>query len=190
MKSILFVAAAAATLCACATPAPPTAWGKPGVSMIDYRLDAGQCAVRAATATPENNGANTAGGINGAAPASIPKGSNTSAGSGGMAQGSGPSAPAGGGAISTSGGLYRDSADPDIVQRAATQQRTRDMAIQRARVTALKTCLIDRGYQEFQLTAEQRAHLATLPQGSDERRDYLYKLGTDPAVIKSQPAPR
>jgi len=77
-----------------------------------------------------------------------------------------------------------------MVQRAATQQRTRDMAIQRARVMALKTCLVDRGYQEFQLTAEQRQHLATLPQGSDERRDYLYKLGTDPAVFKAQPAPK
>ena len=188
MKTILFVAAAAAIMCACTTTAaPPTAWGKEGVSMIDYRLDAGQCAVRAATARPEDNGANTAGGINGSAPASIPKGgggSSTTANSDGSVS---PSAPSGG-AISTSGSLYRDSADPDMVQRAATQQRTRDMAIQRARVFALKTCLVERGYQEFQLTAEQRQHLATLPQGSDERRDYLYKLGTDPAVFKTQPA--
>ena len=66
MKTILFVAAAAVVMSGCATrAAPPTAWGKEGVSMFDYRVDAGQCAVLAATATPENNGANTAGGING-----------------------------------------------------------------------------------------------------------------------------
>jgi len=50
----------------------------------------------------------------------------------------------------------------------------------------LKSCLVDRGYQEFELTAEQRAELAKLPQGSDARRDYLYKLGTNPAVLSQQ----
>ena len=90
--------------------------------------------------------------------------------------------------ISTSGSLYRDGADPDMVQRAATQQRSREMAVQRARGMTLKTCLVERGYQEFALTPEQRQHLATLPPGSDERREYLYKLGTDPAVLKAQPA--
>ena len=49
---------------------------------------------------------------------------------------------------------------------------------------------MERGYTEFALTPEQRAHLATLPQGSDERREYLYKLGTDPEVLKTQKAAR
>jgi hypothetical protein len=50
----------------------------------------------------------------------------------------------------------------------------------------LKSCLAGRGYQEFALTPEQRAELAKLPQGSDQRRDYLYKLGTSPEVLTQQ----
>jgi hypothetical protein len=60
------------------------------------------------------------------------------------------------------------------------------MAAQRARSDALKSCLVSRGYSEFALTAEQRAALDKLPQGSDARRDYLYKLGTDPEVLAKQ----
>jgi hypothetical protein len=66
------------------------------------------------------------------------------------------------------------------------QQRTQEMAAQRARSEALKSCLTGRGYTEFSLTAEQRAELEKLPQGSDARRDYLYKLGTDPEVLTRQ----
>jgi hypothetical protein len=36
------------------------------------------------------------------------------------------------------------------------------------------------------LTPEQAAHLATLPEGSAERRTYLHSLGSDPAVIAAQ----
>jgi hypothetical protein len=60
------------------------------------------------------------------------------------------------------------------------------MAEQRARNEALKSCLTNRGYTEFQLTAAQRAELAKLPQGSEERRAYLYKLGTNPDVLNNQ----
>jgi hypothetical protein len=44
---------------------------------------------------------------------------------------------------------------------------------------------MNRGYSEIKLTPEQREHLATLPEGSDARREYLHKLGSDPAVIKA-----
>ena len=81
------------------------------------------------------------------------------------------------------GGTYRDSASADFVNRAAMQQRTQEMSEQRARNDALKSCLVNRGYTEFELTAEQRAQLAKLPMGSDERREYLYKLGTDADVL-------
>jgi hypothetical protein len=187
MKPLLLVALSAVFLGACATSAPPTAWGKPGVSMLDYRMDAGQCAVLAATATPENNGSNTAGGIDGSNTTIPPR-------PGEAAQAAGPANPPGappsGAAFPTGGGgMYAENASQDFVQRAATQQRTRDMAIQKARGEALKTCLVERGYQEFQLTPDERAHLAKLPQGSDERREYLYKLGTDPAKVGAAPAP-
>ena len=70
--------------------------------------------------------------------------------------------------------------------RAATQQQAQEVAANKARAQRLKSCLVERGYTEFALTSEQRAHLATLPEGSDERREFLFKLGTDPAVLKSQ----
>jgi hypothetical protein len=66
------------------------------------------------------------------------------------------------------------------------QQRSQEMAAQRQRSDALKSCLAGRGYTEFELTAAQRAELAKLPQGSEERRTYLYKLGTDEQVLAKQ----
>jgi hypothetical protein len=184
MKTLLLVAVAGVSFTGCTMNSsnPVTAWGKQGVSMLDYRTDGGQCAVLAATATPESNAAKTAGGIygqNGSAPTDAGRGS---AGAGaGQAGGAGATS----GTVSTNGGsgAYRDSASADFVQRAAMQQRTQEMALQRARSDALRMCLVERGYTEFQLTSEQRAQLAKLPQGSDERREYLYKLGTDPQVL-------
>jgi hypothetical protein len=183
MKSFLFAAAFAFTVAACTTTTgPTTAWGKEGMNMKDYRYDGVQCAVIAANYDPQNNGSNTAGGING-------QNGSAQERPGDSAAASGPSTGASGGAFPTGGsGVYRDMANPDMVQRAATQQRAREMATQRARTLALKGCLTERGYKEFQLTAEQRAHLATLPEGSDERREYLFKLGADPAVLSKQPA--
>jgi hypothetical protein len=178
MKPILLLALVA-LLSACSTTGPTTAWGKQGVSMFEYRTDGAECAAIAATSNPESNGANTAGGINGrnSSTPSTPTVA-TGPGSGGA---SGAAFPTGG------GGAYRDSASPDFVQRAATQQRTQEMAVQRMRADKLKSCLVKRGYKEFMLTAEQRAHLATLPQGSEQRREFLYKLGTDPAILGTSP---
>jgi hypothetical protein len=183
MKSILFTAIAACAIYGCATQpvAPATSWGKQGVTMLDYRTDGGQCAVLAATQSSKENGANTAGGINGQN-SSAPEQTQ-----GNAAVASGPSVgAASGAAFPTGGGTYRDMANADMVQRAATQQRTSDLANQKARANSLKKCLADRGYTEFALTAEQRKQLATLPEGSNERREYLYKLATDANVLKTQ----
>jgi len=183
MKSITLMVSAAALLAGCTVngSAPVTAWGKKDVSLLDYRTDGGQCAVMAATYQSNTNGANTAGGINGqngSAPQQQASGS-ANAASGGAATG-------GSTAQSISGGTYRESASADFVNRAAMQQRTEEMAAQRARNDALHSCLVNRGYTEFQLTPEQRKQLDKLPQGSEERRQYLYKLGTDAEVLSKQ----
>ena len=157
------------------------AWGKKDVSMIEYRTDAGQCAVLAATHTTDANGSNTAGGINGQN-----SGTPTQQASGSANAGSAGAGGAGGSVNPVGGGTYRDSASADFVNRAAMQQRSQEMAAQQARNNALKSCLAGRGYTEFTLTAEQRAALAKLPQGSDERREFLYKLGTDEQVLATQ----
>ena len=181
MKPTTLVLCAAAVVGGCSmnSSTPTTAWGKNGVSLLDYRTDSGQCQVIAATKETESgNGANTAGGISGRnSSASMP------AASGSASAGSATSGAAGG---TPAAGTYRESANPDFVNRAAMQQRSVEMAEQRARNDALKSCLSNRGYTEFELTSEQRAELAKLAQGSDERRAYLYKLGTDPQVLAKQ----
>ncbi len=182
MKPLLFAILCAACISACATSSssPITAWGKQNVSMLDYRTDGAQCAIIAAQSNPEENGANTAGGING----QNGTGRVSSGGDSAISAGA-TTAPSGGPQTIGGGGVYRDSAPPDLVQRAANQQRAREMAVARARTELLRSCLTERGYSEFALTAEQRKHLATLAQGSDERRDYLYKLGTDPSILET-----
>jgi hypothetical protein len=183
MKSISLVVCTAALVAGCSVngSTPVTAWGKKDVSMLDYRTDAGQCAVLATTKPTETDAAKQAGGINGqnsGAPTQQASGS-ASAGSAGAGGSTGAVNPVG-------GGTYRDSASADFVNRAAMQHRTQEMSEQLARNNALKSCLVNRGYTEFELTAEQRTQLAKLPMGSDERREYLYKLGTDADVLSKQ----
>ena len=50
----------------------------------------------------------------------------------------------------------------------------------------LETCLTERGYVRFRLTKGQARHLKALTTGSLERRKYLYKLASDPAVLAEQ----
>jgi hypothetical protein len=183
MKQILLVAGIAVGLSACTAMGPPTAWGKPGVSKADYVADLGMC-TGLASMTGAGNGANTAGGING-------RNSSAPTGGGGDAAKSagGPSsnsAPSGAATPTGGGGLYRESADPDFVQRAATQQRTQEMASKRARTDALKSCYAERGYREFNLTPEQRAHLGTLKPGTNEYLSYLAEIGANPAMAGTQ----
>lgn len=53
MKTMLLVAASAAVLGGCAaTSGPTTAWGKEGVSMLDYQAEGAACAVIAAKTDP------------------------------------------------------------------------------------------------------------------------------------------
>jgi hypothetical protein len=178
MKSILMLAAATTLMTACAS-GPQTAWGKPGISKVDYVTDLGTCTAMAAIAE-SGNGANTAGGINGKNN-SAPAPTGADAAKAGGANGGPPpgqATPTGG------GGVYRDSAPTDFVNRAATQQQSQQMAAQRLRTEALKSCYVERGYQEFKLTAEQRQHLGTLKKGTNEYLQYLAEIGTDPAVAK------
>jgi hypothetical protein len=169
MKAVLLIAGVAMVASGCASTASQTAWGKAGVSKVDYGTDIGNCTGLAAQATSDGN-SNTAGGIGGR---------NSSAGGSGGGQAS-PSAGV------PASGTYQGMASSDYAQRAATQQRTQQMAEQRARSDALKSCLVQRGYQEFSLTAEQAAHLATLQKGSNDYLEYLYKLGSDAEIVGKQ----
>ena len=188
MKKILMTAAMAALLGGCATSAPPTSWGKANVSRTEYGTDIGMCTGTAAMVAT-GNGANNAGGLNGQnnqAPAPTHGDGAKAAGQGGgtdtTAVTTGTAFPTGG------GGAYRDSVPQDMVARAASQQQALVLAEKRARADAFKSCITQRGYQEFLLTPEQQAHLKSLKTGSNEYHEYLYTLGADPSVLRSQVA--
>jgi hypothetical protein len=180
MNRKLFGVLAVAGLAACTvnTPNKPTSWGKEGVTILDYQTDTILCATLAERAGVDN-GANSAGSISGANGQSRTGGGGEAAASGGQASAGTMSS----GAQTIGGGTYRDSASPDLVSRAANQQRAREMQLKQARQDMLRSCLVERGYSEFELTPEQRAKLATFPPGA-ERQKYLHSLGSDPANLK------
>src|SRR5258707_4813070 len=68
-------------------------------------------------------------------------------------------------------------------QMRALQHRHEQRVAGQARLDRGLTCL---GYRDFRLTSKQQAHLATLAAGSQERREYLYSLAEDPAVLRTQ----
>lgn len=154
-----------------------TSWGKENVSKLDYQADTLLCATLAQQ-EGGGNGQNSAGGVNGRnGGGRLPGG-----------DGNGAGASAGSGtAQSIGGGTYEGHASTDYVSRAANQQRAQEMQVRQARMETVRKCLIDRGYTEFELTPEQRSELAQLKPGSQERLDYLYKLGTNPDFLKRKP---
>jgi hypothetical protein len=177
-KSFVAVCVAASISLGCSVNSnKATSWGKENVSKLDYQADTLLCATLAQQAEGDN-AQNSAGGVNG------------KNGSGRIAGGDGNGAGASGGtgnAPSIGGGTYEGHASTDFVSRAANQQRAQEMQLKQARMETVRKCLVERGYSEFELTPEQRAELAQLPQGSQARLDYLYKLGTNPDFLKRKP---
>jgi hypothetical protein len=177
--AIVTCAALGAAACSVNT-AKTTSWGKEGVSMIDYQTDGILCATLSERVN-SGDATHTAGGLDGKNDVARQGG----AGDAAVAAGNNGGGQSSSNAPSLGGGTYSGTASTDMVSRAASQQRTQEMRLKQARMDALKSCLVGRGYKEFELSPEQRAELAKLPQGSDQRREYLYKLGTDPKNLKS-----
>jgi hypothetical protein len=159
-------------------PAPEESWGKAGVSLAQYRQDALDCALkghyldisrsddaRAFVKASSQLDAITTG-------ASAP----TVAGASGM------------------GSTTTDSSVDQMVEYANQQQHIVDSvrpehrfhSIKRMLVDRTAQCLTSRGYSKFRLTDEQRHQLRKLKFGSEQRRVYLYNLGSNPVVLQSQ----
>jgi hypothetical protein len=184
MRSALLAAALAGGLGGCAASGPETAWGKAGVTRYVYGSDIGLCTGLAAQ-QGAGSGVNTAGGISGqnnTPPAESP-GRNTQRTETG---GPPPASSAAASSSLPSGGTYSGTVSADYAQRAATQQRAQEMLAKRAQAETFRSCITERGYKEFALTPQQRAHLATLKAGGSEYHEYLYKLGSDPAVVGAE----
>ncbi len=182
MKSIFMIAVSAALLSACAASGPKTAWGKPGVTKVEYVTDLGTCTAQAAMTQGSGGNSEVAGGVSG---------QNNSADNGLKQQStSQPSAgqSSAGAASPIGGSIYRDSAPQDVVNRAANQQQAAEIAASRAKVQALKSCYVQRGYKEFTLTSEQRAKLGSLQPGSNAYLQYLAEIGANASVVSAQSA--
>lgn len=158
-------------LTAIAVPAnaarPTISWGKPGVTLDEYRADAVACGVqgafhdvsktepaKAVIAAQEWNDRNLNMPMNGA-------------------------------------GMDMAEQQQRMVQRFRPEQRLAQ--VQTLLVSQTERCLFDRGYHPFRLTKEQDRTLRRLKLGSPARHTYLHGLAADPAVLQAQqslPDPR
>jgi len=162
---------------ALAAPAPQESWGKAGITLTQYRQDALECGLRGHyTDVSQTDDAQA-----------LVKASKQL-----DAVTSGASAPSTTGASGT-GPAMTDSVD-QAVRYAAQQQHIVDSArpdlrfrnIKKTLVAKDEQCLMLRGYSKFRLTDEQRRQLRHLKVGSDERRNYLYGLASNAAVLQAQ----
>jgi hypothetical protein len=159
-------------------PAPDESWGKVGVSLAQYREDALDCALKGHYLDISQSDDAKA----------FVKGSREL-----DAVTTGASAPAVAGANGM-GSTTTDSSVDQMVEYANQQQRIvesvrpeqRYHSIKRMLVDRTAQCLTNRGYSKFRLTDEQRHRLRKLKFGSEERRAYLYSLGSNPAVLQTQ----
>ena len=64
-----------------------------------------------------------------------------------------------------------------------------EATLKRGMEAVVEDCLRERGYVEFRLTDDQRERLSKLDKGSDERREFLYSLASNPDVLDAQALP-
>ncbi len=158
-------------------PAPEKSWGKPGISLDQYRKDSVECGVQgyytdvsktedaqALVRASRQLDTVTAGAI-------------------------APNTPAGGPTNSTTVDLMDQAlqyaqTQQHIVESVRPEERYRN--IKKDLISNTQRCLVQRGYSQFRLTDDQRRRLRKLKFGSEERRAYLYSLATNPAILETQ----
>jgi hypothetical protein len=171
----LFVSLASTS--AASAPAPKESWGKPGITLAQYQQDSVECGLKGYyTDISKTDDAKAF------VTASKQLDSVTT----------GASAPS---IVESNGGApTRTDAIDQMVQYANRQQHIVDSVrvderfhnIKRTLLSKTDQCLVSRGYSKFKLTDEQRHHLTHLKFGSEQRRQYLYSLASNPAVLQSQ----
>ena len=144
-----------------AAPATQLSWGKPGVTLTEYRRDAIKCGragyyadvsrteaaavFKRATSEIENNEQGSTGDILGTAVTSA---------------------------------RIVEGTRPDLRRRPVKAYLDGQVS----------TCLHALGYTRFRLTEDQQRHLRKLHLGSPERHAYLHSLASDPAILQNQAA--
>ncbi|HZU50889.1 MAG TPA: hypothetical protein VE968_03340 [Sphingomicrobium sp.] len=163
---------------ATAAPAPKESWGKAGITLAQYRQDSLECGLKGYyTDISKTDDAKAF--VN----ASKQLDAITTGASAPMTLGSNATGP--------------DTTVDQMAQYADEQQHIVDnvrpderfKSIKKTLESAADQCLISRGYSKFELTDDQRHALRHLKAGSDQRRQYLYSLASNPTVLQSQRAP-
>ena len=170
--AFLLLASAAA-----AAPAPETSWGKAGVSMQDYRLDASRCLslvehldlVGTEPANALVQGTRRIDNIYAQA-----------GGEFGAAAGAPGQTPVG-------GAVQPGSQVMNVVEFTRPQHRINQ--IRDLMRVAMDACLTELGYTRFRLTEAQQERLRHLRYGRPERHAYLHSLASDPEVLRRQAVP-
>jgi hypothetical protein len=155
-------------------PGAGISWGKPGVSLVQYRRDAIECG-RSAASTD----------LAGTDPAkALVIGSrlmdnDPTVGPGAVIDPmAGPSAAAD--AIAGAG------SSPGVMRMIGPERQFAKAGDILER--ALEHCLAARGYRKFKLSPAQKHRLAKLPLGSDARHAYLHSLASNAQVLETQAA--
>jgi len=164
-QSLPYAVAAACLLSAplAAARTEAVSWGKPGVSIDQYRIDAITCGRAGYYMDVSNTEA-----------AQVFKGatSQLQTNETDLTNAMGPRV------------LDIVTQSARIVEATRPEARMRDVAgLMQAKVD---DCLRQRGYVRFRLTDAQRKQLGHLHLGSAERHAFLYRLATDSAVLKDQ----
>ena len=190
MRLAIFAAALlAASLPVAAAPAPQFSWGKIGITIEQYRLDAVQCGrmgyyrdvsgTDAARVFRDASQQFDAIGNSGAATVSMWDTTSLDSGGGASLNARVEQAPA----------LAVERAQRTGQLVASTRPEKRMAEVRVFLEEAVTACLTERGYVRFRLTREQRAKLSHLRAGSPERHAYMFRLATDPNVLAKQAAP-
>lgn len=131
-------------------------WGKPAVTMDQYRTDQRECGLAAVNHDIANTDAARALVLASKQMDNLQT-------------------------VNTENNLY----DQDRIKRFANPE-LRWQQIYDLQTKLLARCLYDRGYRQFTLTTGQRKELGRHKFASPERRAYLHGLASDPAIIDAQ----
>ena len=162
---------------ASAAPAPQDSWGKAGVSLAQYRQDAVDCATAGYNLDISKTEDAQAFVRASRQLDNIPGGGTVQI----------TSAPGSPDNNSINAMLDFSDTEQHIIDSVHPEQRFRE--IKKMQLSKVDDCLVQRGYSKFRLNGEQRHRLSKLKFGSDQRREYLYRLASDPNVLASQKTP-
>ena len=170
---LLAILAALAATPAVAGPRPVDSWGRAGVAYETYRTDSLECGLVGYYAdvsqTREAQAFVTA-------TRRLEDSDNTNY-----------SSPAASAAQAMDAMVVQARQYDQIRRSIRPEQKMR--ALKDGMEAVVQDCLRERGYVEFRLTDEQREMLSHLDRGSEERREFLYRLASNASVLETQKVP-